>query len=674
MATGVVAVARGAWNLGVTRRAEYTSLAEKQYQRRITLPARRGMITDRHGEELAVEVEIDSIYADARKVKKPNTSAAVLASVLGVDESKLLKKLTSKRHFVWLARRVSPDVAQQVHDLGLSGIHLLKESKRGYPSRNLASHVIGFAGIDAVGLEGVELKFDKFLKGQKNAVHGLRDAKGRVVFAGNVFGPEGIVGNTVELTIDKTLQYYAEQELAATVRTFEAKSGQVVVMDPSNGEILALANWPTYNPNALSNSKPEQRRNRAVLDVLEPGSTFKVFTLAAALNAGVLRPDDLIYCERGRMELGDTKKVYIHDDHRDGWLNPTQCLKRSSNICFAKIALKLGKKRLYHYIRRFGFGDKTDVDLPFEARGTLHHFSKWYDIDAATIAFGQGIGATGLQMAAALSAVANEGVLMRPKLVRRIVGPDGETIRTFPTERKRRVISRYTAKLVGDIMTSVTEEGGTGKEGSIDGFLVAGKTGTAQKSEGSRGYSKEKWVASFMGFVPADKPRLVITVIVDEPLINHYGGSVAAPALRRIADKSLRYLGISPRPKKRRAVKPDKPAPVKRAVTEVESDRDSSAIHEAMEVLEPNQVATPDLTGMTMKQAMEVLAVQEIRPVFMGSGVAVSQIPAPNAPVTRGDFIQVHFRPFAQPPEDELGQEFEEDMSEGLEENNDDPS
>ena len=432
MATGVVAVARGAWDLGVTRRAEYTNLAEKQYERRITLPARRGMITDRHGEELAVEVEIDSIYADARKVEKPNTAAAILAPVLGVDESALLKKLTSKRHFVWLARRVTPDVAQQVHDFDLEGISFLKESKRGYPSRNLASQVIGFAGIDATGLEGIELKFEKYLKGQKNAVHGLRDAKGRVVFAGSVFGPEGIVGNTVELTIDKTLQYYAEQELAATVRIFEAKSGQVVVMDPSNGEVLAMANWPTFNPNVLGESKPEQRRNRAVLDVLEPGSTFKVFTLAAALNSGVLRPDDLIFCERGRMELGDRKKVYIHDDHRDGWLNPTQCLKRSSNICFAKIALKLGKKRLYHYIRRFGFGDKTEIDLPFESRGTLHHFSKWYDIDAATISFGQGIGTTGVQMAAALSAVANEGVLMRPKLVRRIVGPDGETIRAFP--------------------------------------------------------------------------------------------------------------------------------------------------------------------------------------------------------------------------------------------------
>ncbi|MCP4679941.1 MAG: transpeptidase family protein [Deltaproteobacteria bacterium] len=650
MLIGAAYVARGAWDLGVNRKDELNRLAEEQYTRRITLPARRGMVTDRHGEELAVEVEVDSVYADARKIKSPNAAAALLATILEVKEAVLLKRFISKRHFVWISRRITPAAANKVRELDIEGVSMLKESKRFYPSRSLAAHMIGFAGIDSVGLEGIELKFDEQLRGHKNAVQGLRDARGRVVFADSVFGPKGVVGNTVELTIDRTLQYIAEQELAATIRTFNAKSGHIIIMEPSTGEILALANSPGYNPNALGDSAPADRRNRAVLDVIEPGSTFKIFTLSAALNAGVIRPDDLIFCERGRMEIGDRKKVAIRDDHADGWLNPTQCLKRSSNICFAKIAFKLGKKRLYHYLRRFGFGEQTHVDLPFEAKGILHHYKKWYDIDAATTSFGQGVGTTGLQLATALSSLANGGVLMRPLLVKRIVGPDKETIRAFAPESRRRVVSRYTARLVGDIMTSVTEEGGTGIEGSIDGFLVAGKTGTAQKSVGSKGYTEEKYISSFIGFVPADRPRLAITVVIDEPLINHYGGTVAAPALRRVADQALRYLGISPRAsesKKKNVSKKRKRK--KRAPIEADQGKDDE-VFTAQEIkdLGPNQVVVPDLSGLTMTEAMKALSASEIRPLFFGTGFAVEQVPPAHDPVDRGGFVQVNFEPLEQ--------------------------
>ncbi len=640
MTVGMAAVAKGAWHLGVERSEQLLDLAEEQYERRISLPARRGMITDRHGEELAVEVEVDSVYADARQIEDPAGAAARLARYLGTDEKKLSRRLASKKHFVWLERRVTPDAAAGIAQLEIPGVRLLKESKRYYPNRLLASHVLGFAGIDAVGLEGVELNYDDQLRGRREAVTGLRDGRGHVVFADSVFGPEGVVGNTVELTIDKTLQYIAEQELAATVRTYNARAGQVVIMDPHTGELLALANWPSYNPNVLSRSDPETRRNRAVLDVFEPGSTFKIFTLAAALNSGAVRPDDLIFCERGRWEIGDTKKVPIHDDHRDGWLTPAQCLKRSSNICFAKIAIDMGKKRLYHYLRRFGFGESTRVDLPFEARGVLHHYKKWYDIDAATISFGQGVGVTGIQMTAALSAVANGGVLMKPMLVRRIVGPDKETLRTFASTKKRRVISRYTARLVGDIMTSVTEEGGTGFQGALDGFLVAGKTGTAQKSVGKTGYQDDKWVASFFGFVPADGPRLAISVVIDEPLINHYGGTVAAPALRRIADQSLRYLGVSRKNVVRRRP-PERAAPEALA----SEPADGEAALRAPRAMEPGQIPTPDLKGMTMKQALDALSLARLRPVIRGTGFALDQLPAAFEPVEPGAFVQVNFRP-----------------------------
>ena len=652
MMAGAAAVAHGAWQLGVTRAQELTDLAAEQYTRKIKISAHRGMITDRHGEELAVEIEVKSVYADPRKVTNPQLVAATLSPLLGKDAAKMESRLGSDRHFVWLKRRVSPQVAQAVEKLGFSGVSLLDESKRFYPNRSLGSHIIGFAGLDSNGLEGVELRFDGVLQGNAEAATGLSDARGRMVFSDGIFGSDGIVGRNVELTIDRTLQYIVEQELLNTIRVFEARAGHIVMMDPSTGEILALANYPTYNPNRLNESTAENRRNRAVLDVFEPGSTFKVFTLAAALNAGKLRPNQKTFCERGRMEMFD---VVIHDDHRDGWLNPTECLKRSSNICFAKIAAGLSKKRLYHYIRRFGFGERTHIQLPFEMRGTLNHHKKWYDIDTATTSFGQGIGVTGIQMATALSAIANGGKLMKPLIVRRVIGQNGETERSFSPQVRRRVISRYTARMVADMMTAVTEEGGTGTRASLNGYLVAGKTGTAQKSEGSKGYAKDKWVASFFGFVPSDRPRLAISIVIDEPLINHYGGTVAAPVFKRIADQSLRYLGVSPRFSGKSGASRKKEN-VKKAKVERSKRQDPGngsrneelgppSVFADMLEMGPGQVRTPHLIGMSMSDAMEVLSSEGLRPMFMGTGIAAEQIPQPDEPVDTGEFVQVNFMP-----------------------------
>ncbi|HUT78669.1 MAG TPA: penicillin-binding transpeptidase domain-containing protein, partial [Polyangia bacterium] len=626
------------------RGAELERMAREQYTRRITLSARRGMILDRHGEELAVEVEVDSVYVDQRKIEDPSRTAGLLAAALELDQATLTRKLDGDRHFVWLKRRVSPKAAEQVRALAISGVDLLKESKRFYPGRTLAAQLIGYAGIDSKGLEGVERKFDEQLMGNRDAAMGLRDASGRVIFAEGFFGADGVVGGSVELTIDRTIQYIVEQELAKTVRTYEARAGQVVVMDPGSGEILALASWPTFNPNTIGSSDDEQRRNRPVLDVFEPGSTFKIFTLAAVLDSGAVRADELTFCEQGRMEMWD---VTIHDDHRDGWLNTTQCLKRSSNICFAKMAQKLGKRRFYHYLRRFGFGEQTHVSLPFEARGSLAHYSKWFDVDTATVAFGQGVGTTGLQFATALSAVANGGTLMEPQLVRRIVGADGETIGSFSPQARRRVISRYTARLVTDMMTAVTEEGGTGVQAALDGYLVAGKTGTAQKSMGSKGYEDGKWVTSFVGFVPSDKPRLAISIVIDEPRINHYGGTVAAPAFQRIADKTLRYLGVPPQIPQARATAGRRalPPPVAgKAVLEAEPDGQSGD----PAALAKGEVRVPELLGMTMPRALSALDGAGLRPVLMGSGIAVEQIPPAGEPLAAGAFVQVNFQPLVE--------------------------
>jgi len=652
LSVGAAAVAHGAWDLGVTRRAELVALADEQYTRSVELAARRGAIIDRHGKELASEAEVDSCYADPRRVVDAAYAARSLAPILGRDEASLLGKLTAKKHFVWLKRRIAPSESKAVRDLRLPAIELVKESRRYYPNRTLAAHVIGFAGIDANGLDGIEKELDEQLLGDREAAKGVSDARGRIVFSDGLVGLKGMVGNTVQLTIDAQLQYIAETELANTVRVFEAKAGHVIVMDPMTGEILALANWPAFDPNQSNTSTMEQRRNRAVLDVYEPGSTFKVFTLAAALNSGKIRPAEEIFCENGRMEMFD---VVIHDDHRDGWLNTTECLKRSSNICFAKIAGRLSKERFYYYIRRFGFGERTHVTLPSEASGMLTHYKKWYDVDTATIAFGQGIGVTGLQMATALAAIANGGNLMQPQLVRSVRDPDGETVRQIAPEIRRRVISRYTARLVSDMMTAVTEAGGTGEQASLDGFLVAGKTGTAQKSDGHRGYAKDKWISSFFAFVPADRPRLLISVTIDEPLISKYGGAVAAPAVRRIADQGLRYLGVSPRVVSKSAAakpsgktRPDDKAPHAKAKEGIEDE--TRTAEAAPAALPPGQIRTPGLVGQSMIDAISTLAASGLRPMFLGTGVAVEQIPGPGEPIDAGGFVQVNFQPALSDP------------------------
>ena len=651
LSVGAAAVAHGAWDLGVTRRAELVSLADEQYTRSIALAARRGAIVDRHGKELASEAEVDSVYVDPRRTQNAAFGARALAPVLGRDEASLLEKMTSSKHFVWLKRRVSPAEADAVRALAVPGVALVKESRRYYPNRELGAHVIGFSGIDSNGLEGIEKELDDQLTGDREAAKGLSDARGRIVFSEGVIGLKGLVGNTVQLTIDAQLQHIAETELANTVRVFEAKGGHAIITDPETGEILALANYPTFDPNLSADSSIEQRRNRAALDVYEPGSTFKVFTLAAALNSGKVRPAEQFFCENGRMEMFD---VVIHDDHRDGWLSTTECLKRSSNICFAKIAGRLTKERFYYYIRRFGFGEKTHVQLPSESPGMLTHYKKWYDIDAATIAFGQGIGVTGIQMATALGAIANGGSLMQPQLVKAIRDPDGEIVRQVSPELRRRVVSRYTARLVADMMTSVTEAGGTGEQAALDGFLVAGKTGTAQKSTGRHGYVKDKWVSSFFAFVPADRPRLLISVVIDEPLISQYGGVVAAPTVKRIADQGLRYLGVPPRfASGKGAAKRDAP---KAADGKAAPERDPAAPSQGPEAAAPaepgpGQIRTPDLLGRSMIDAMGKLSTAGLRPVFLGTGVATEQVPGPGEPVDAGGFVQVNFQPTPAEPE-----------------------
>jgi cell division protein FtsI (penicillin-binding protein 3) len=608
-------------------------MAEDQHLRHLRISPRRGAIYDRHGAELAVSADVDSVYANPRRLKAmeqdPQTVARQIAKVLDVDMERLAKRLAADRYFVWVERRVTPNEATRIRELDIPGVELTTEARRYYPNRHLAAHLIGFTDIDGRGIEGIELAYEDRLRGSVRRVEAIRDRRGHVVFADDMEDARTIQGQSVVLTIDKAIQHIAERELALGVRTFEARGGSVVVMDPSTGEILALANYPPFNPNEPSRHPTAHRRNRAVVDRFEPGSTVKPFTMAAALAAGTVKPNQSINCENGVTRMGGR---LLHDAHPYEWLTPTQILAYSSNIGTAKIAQDLGKKELYRGFRRFGFGEPTGLGVPGETGGVLRHYRRWYEIDTAAVSFGQGMSVTNVQLATAMSAIANGGRLMQPMLVRRMSDGHGATIEENKPRVRRQVVPRRVAKLVGQMLTAVTEPGGTAMEAAVDGYIVAGKTGTAQKADYVHGgYAKDKWLASFIGFAPADRPSVVISVVIDEPVIAHYGGTVAGPVFRRIAEVTLRHMGIAP--EGRQAVlakKKEQRIPAAEADPVVEA-----------EAVENGESAVPDVRSLPLRQAVIALHAESLVAEVLGSGVVVTQDPAPGKAVSHGSVVRL---------------------------------
>ncbi len=625
-----------AFHLQVATGDRLREMAEDQHLRRLRVSPRRGAIYDRHGAELAVSADVDSVYANPRRLKameqSPKIVARRLANILDVDAPRLAERLASDRYFVWIKRRVTPHEATRVRGLEIPGVELTTESRRYYPNRHLAAHLIGFADIDGRGIEGIELAYEDLLRGSDRRVDAIRDRRGHVVFADDMKDDRSMQGQNVVLTIDKAIQHVAERELALGVRTFEARGGSVVVMDPSTGEILALANYPPFNPNEPSKHPTAHRRNRALVDRFEPGSTVKPFTMAAALAAGAVKSNQSINCENGVARIGGRR---LHDAHPYEWLTPTQILAHSSNIGTAKIALELGKKKLYRAFRRFGFGEPTGIGVPGETAGILRHYRRWYDVDAAAVSFGQGMSVTNVQLAAAMSALANGGKLMQPMLVRQLTDGHGATIEERKPRVRRQVVPRRIAKLVGQMLTAVTEPGGTAVEAGVDGYLVAGKTGTAQKADYIKGgYAKDKWLASFIGFLPAERPAVVISVVIDEPVIAHYGGTVAGPVFRRIAEVTLRHLGIAPegrravlkkKQEQQKAVAAADPAPTR-------------------EEVEKGQSSVPDVRSLPLRQAVMALHAKSLVAEVRGSGLVVSQDPAPGKAVSHGAVVRIELR------------------------------
>ncbi|MFM7200826.1 MAG: penicillin-binding protein [Myxococcota bacterium] len=640
-------------------------LAERQHNQVVALYPKRGTLYDRNEVPLALSVDSDSVYADPKFVQDPSAAADALAPYLKLKREELLQRLQQSQRFVWLERRLGPNEALAIRKLKLKGIHTITENRRFYPNRELGGALLGFTNIDDVGIEGLERSLEGSLNGQVTKYVRLRDAKGRDIHPEGVLVQQNQDGGSVVLTIDRNIQYMAEQALNRYFTAFNAKNGFVIVMDPKSGEVLAAANAPGYNPNVYSQYAIGAFKNQSVVSTFEPGSTQKCFLLAAALNDKVIRTTDSFDCEGGAWKVG---RNTINDTHEYGVLSLREVLKYSSNIGSAKIGDKLGKERLYDYYRAFGFGESTGVGLPGEISGILRKPTRWGKIGLYTHSFGQGMTVTGMQIASALSALANDGKRMKPYIVKERRDQNGNTVEKNQPVELAQVVSPEVSRTLREYMTSVTEEGGTGTKAAIDGYTVAGKTGTAQKVDPVlRRYAPGMYVSSFVGFVPAEDPRLVIVAVLDEPRGGqYYGGTVSGPIFAEIAAQAMRYLGVPPSPPKVAALskptldahghvvppKPPKAKPVDRitfpegaVVLARSQDQDIPTLtpitQEEGEKVEA--YVMPDFTGQTMRSVLAALDDKMLALNIQGSGVAVEQTPKPGETIRTGELVSLVF-------------------------------
>lgn len=528
--------------LQVLQASELTAKAERQHRRDVILEGRRGGIYDRQGKVLAITVDVPSVFGVPTSLANPSGVARDLARVLHVRAGEIERKLKQERSFVWIERKLEPEQGRRLAGLSLEGIGTIMEGRRFYPKGPLLSHVLGFAGMDSQGLEGIERRYEAYLRGEKLAIVLQRDALGRTVFPKGLNEEGPSPGRNVILTIDEVIQYIAEKELDEAVVATRAKGGTIIVMEPRTGAVLAMALRPSFDPNDMRGVSPERWRNRAVTDAYEPGSTMKMIGAAAALEEKVMDPGTLVYGEGGQFVVADT---VIHDHDKSGWMTFAQVIQRSSNIGAVKTALALGEDRMYRYLKAFGFGERSEIDLPGETAGLVKEPRDWGRRSLASIAIGQEIGVTPLQLVVAVSAIANGGWLMRPYVVSEIRDGAGRLVARTEPQVRRRPISAETARTLTGILEGVVTHG-TGRRAAVPGFRVAGKTGTAQKIDPATGvYSQTLFVGSFVGFVPAQDPRLAIVVVIDEPKGEAWGGVVAAPIFRRIAEQALSYLAVS---------------------------------------------------------------------------------------------------------------------------------
>lgn len=536
---GFVAVFLRLVDLMVLNHGRFSERARIQQLKQEDIQARRGFIFDRRGRELGVNLEVESLFCDPAEMVSPQAAAYDISGVIGKKPEAILAKFSSNGRFVWVERKLNTETAEKIKKMDIKGLGFVPDAKRFYPKGKLASHVIGAVGIDNQALEGVELKYNKFLRTPGGKILVMRDARGRTLSAGVDIESKG---NNVFLTIDEGLQYIAEKELDNAMAQWRASAATIIMMDPFTGEVLAFANRPAYDPNSAAYAKDFEKRNRAITDCYEPGSTFKIIIGSAAIEEGIVNLDTKFDCSKGAVSVG---RSVIHDIHKHGVLTFKEVIQKSSNVGSTMIGMQLGRERVYKYAKRFGFGEKTGIDLPGEVSGWIRLPEKWSAGSIGAISIGQEVAVTPLQILRAYSAIANGGVLVTPHVVSEIRSPDDVPVYSFNSKGNKRAISKKTAEIFKDILKTVAEEGGTGKGASVEGNHVAGKTGTAQIIDPrTKRYSKEKYVGSFVGFVPADNPIIAMIVVIYEPKGQIYGGVVAAPVFKEIAKQSLSYLNV----------------------------------------------------------------------------------------------------------------------------------
>ncbi len=594
--------------------------------------AYRGPILDRNGAALATSVQANRVSKSGRDYQYDPADAEGLAPYLLIPVDALDARLKEgKGRFGWLAKDISVDAARAIERARIRGIDVHQDQMRSYPHGSLAAHVVGFSGADAQGLEGVELALDDKIRGEAVSVEVCTDAHGRArLDAGDMAGVNQ--GATVTLTLDATLQSIAERELTARISEVDAHGGTVVILDPRSGELLAMVSRPVFDPNRYNSFVVGDRRNRAITDLFDPGSTTKPLLVAAAMQVGTITPESRYDCEHGAMRIG---RRTIHDHKPHDVLDIADILRVSSNICAAKIGIEMGAEKLHAYLGKFGFGRRTAIELPGELPGLLRPHAQWRPIELANISFGQGVSVTALQMASAFSVLANGGVRMEPYVVSEVTGTNGDVIVDRAPRVEQRVVSEEIAATVTEMLEAVVSPRGTAPQAMIEGIRIAGKTGTAQKVVDGT-YSKDHWVASFVGYLPADDPQLVIAVAIDEPQTHHYGGVVAAPVFKRIAEASLDYLHIHRTPTEHES--PGRQGePRQQFELETIPLLEASAVPHWERPPMPSPVrpgaALPDLAGLSLRGAMRVLQECECDIRVQGSGYVVSQQPPPGKPL-----------------------------------------
>jgi cell division protein FtsI (penicillin-binding protein 3) len=626
--------------LHVVHSADYRQRAEHQQQRSLEVSPRRGVIYDRNGNELAVSIKVDSVWAVPDQIEDPAGAARSLSRMLGVPARDLLEKFGVQKSFVWIKRKLNPNEATAVRNAKIPGIYFQKEDRRFYPKGDLAAHVLGYVDIDEKGLGGLEYRYNNDVQGERGRVLVMTDARGRSF--DSVEQPV-VPGADLVTTIDQQIQYIVDKEVVAAAEKTHAKGVSIVVMDPRSGEVLAMGNYPTFNPNQYAKYAPQSWVNQAVSHTYEPGSTFKIVTAASAFEEGLAQPSDVIDCQMGSIVVFGRK---IHDWKPFGLLTVKQIMQNSSDVGAIKIALRLGDERFAGHIERMGFGKPANIDLPAEERGTARPASRWTKSSIGSIAMGQEVTVTPLQIVRMVSAVANGGILYHPYVVKKVQHPqNGILSQTEP--HGERVISSETAAKLQDMLESVVTEG-TAKAGKLEGYTAAGKTGTAQKVEGGH-YSQTKVVASFAGFAPAINPVISMIVMVDEPVGAHHGGDVAAPVFKRVAEQVLRYMSVPPdvplyapqyKVQQQKRPQPEKPLRLRDTRVKLLPAALTTADLGPAQI---GDVAIPDFQGKSLRQVTEECLKAGLRLQSVGSGAAVEQMPPAGANVRAGARVQVRF-------------------------------